>query len=77
MNALDMVPLVNGSAEDTINAMVACPSDYNGDTVIDTLDVLAFLNVWVPRDPRGDFNGDGQIDTLDVLDFLNAWAGGC
>lgn len=77
MNALDMVPLVNGSAEDTINTMVSCPSDYNGDTVIDTLDVLAFLNVWVPQDPRGDFNGDGQIDTLDVLDFLNSWAGGC
>ncbi|MFG0260430.1 MAG: hypothetical protein ACF8LK_08780, partial [Phycisphaerales bacterium JB041] len=42
MNALDMVPLVNGSAEDTINSMVFCPSDYNGDTVINTLDVLAF-----------------------------------
>lgn len=77
MNALDYVPLVNDSAEDTINAMVMCPSDYDGNTFINTSDVLVFLNLWVPQDPAADFNGDGQVDTSDVLDFLNAWADGC
>lgn len=77
MNALDAVALVNGSAEETINSMVDCPADFNQDTFIDTLDVLAFLNAWVDGDGAADFNGDGQINTIDVLEFLNAWAGGC
>jgi hypothetical protein len=77
MNALDMVALVDGTAENTINAMVDCPADYNDDTFIDTLDVLAFLNGWVGHDPRADFNGDGDFSTLDVLSFLLSWSGGC
>ncbi|MDQ7012901.1 MAG: GC-type dockerin domain-anchored protein [Planctomycetota bacterium] len=77
MNALDFVPLINGSAEDTINSMVSCPADFNEDTEIDTLDVLAFLNAWVAQDGSADFNGDGSINTLDVLEFLNAWVSGC
>ena len=77
MNALDMVPLINDSAEDTINAMIDCPADYNDDTIINTLDVLAFLNGWNAQDPRADFNGDGEFTTEDVMDFLNAWVSGC
>ena len=77
MDALDMVPLINDSAEDTINMMVDCPADYNDDTIINTLDVLAFLNGWNAGEDRADMNGDGAIDTLDVLVFLTFWAGGC
>ncbi|GIK18398.1 MAG: hypothetical protein DYG93_07350 [Leptolyngbya sp. PLA2] len=55
----------------------ACPADFNGDTVINTLDVLAFLNAYVALDPRADFNGDTVINTLDVLAFLNAYTAGC
>jgi hypothetical protein len=77
MDAMDLVPLVNDSAEDTINAMVPCPADFNGDGNIDTLDVLAFLNAWADRSADADFNGDGAVDTLDILDFFNSWAGGC
>jgi len=77
MDAMDMVPLVNGSAEDTINSMVDCPADFTGDGDIDTRDIMAFLNAWAARDPRADFNGDGRINTLDVLAFLNQWNTGC
>jgi len=54
-----------------------CRADFNGDGVVNTIDVLAFLNAWTARDPRADFNGDGTIDTRDVLVFLNAWTTGC
>ena len=54
-----------------------CPADFNGDTVVNTLDVLAFLNAYVGGDPRADFNGDTVVNTLDVLAFLNAYAAGC
>jgi hypothetical protein len=45
--------------------------------MVNTLDVLAFLNAWSAHDSSGDFNGDGQFNTLDVLAFLNAWSTGC
>lgn len=54
-----------------------CEADFNGDGVVNTIDVLAFLNAWTVHDARADFNGDGTIDTRDVLGFLNAWTVGC
>jgi|GEM_PF-2945057 len=54
-----------------------CPSDFNSDGTVNTLDVLAFLNAWSAQDPSADFNGDGTVNTLDVLAFLNAWTSGC
>ncbi|MBK7403080.1 MAG: hypothetical protein IPJ41_00255 [Phycisphaerales bacterium] len=54
-----------------------CVADFNADGVVDTRDVLAFLNAWVARDSRADINGDGVIDTRDVLAFLNLWTAGC
>ncbi|GIK20330.1 MAG: hypothetical protein DYG93_05290 [Leptolyngbya sp. PLA2] len=54
-----------------------CPADFNGDTVVNTLDVLAFLNAYTAGDPNADFNGDTVINTLDVLAFLNAYTAGC
>ncbi|MCC7387871.1 MAG: right-handed parallel beta-helix repeat-containing protein [Phycisphaerales bacterium] len=55
----------------------ACPADFNGDGLVNTIDVLHFLNAWSSGDPRGDFNGDGSINTIDVIRFLNAWSAGC
>jgi hypothetical protein len=54
-----------------------CPSDFNRDEAVNTLDVLAFLNAWAARFPEADFNRDGAVNTLDVIAFLNAWTGGC
>ncbi len=54
-----------------------CPADFNGDTVVNSLDVLAFLNAYNANDPSADFNGDTVINSLDVLAFLNAYNAGC
>ncbi len=54
-----------------------CEADFNGDGLVDSRDVLAFLNAWTAHGPGADFNGDGAIDTRDVLAFLNAWTVGC
>ncbi|VAX39003.1 hypothetical protein MNBD_PLANCTO03-1132 [hydrothermal vent metagenome] len=54
-----------------------CIADFNGDGVVDTLDLLAFLNAWTAGSPEADVNDDGEINTLDVLAFLNAWNLGC
>ncbi|HZW09792.1 MAG TPA: VCBS repeat-containing protein [Phycisphaerales bacterium] len=54
-----------------------CPADFNGDGVVDTRDVLAFLNAWNANEPASDCNADAVIDTRDVLCFLNLWNAGC
>jgi hypothetical protein len=54
-----------------------CPGDFNWDGVVNTLDVLAFLNAWIDEHPDADVNGDDEWNTLDVLTFLNLWASGC
>ncbi|MCW5775413.1 MAG: hypothetical protein KIS87_03065 [Phycisphaeraceae bacterium] len=56
---------------------VACAADFNGDTVVNTLDFIAFLNAFTANDPRADFNGDTVINTLDFIAFLNAFTAGC
>jgi hypothetical protein len=56
---------------------IPCRVDLNGDGVVDTRDVLAFLNLWTAGDDSADFDGNGVVDTRDVLGFLNAWVAGC
>ncbi|MCL4741281.1 MAG: hypothetical protein KJZ54_03670 [Phycisphaerales bacterium] len=65
------LPVLAGPEDDP------CPADFNGDTVVNTLDFLAFLNAYTGGDPRADFNGDTVVNTLDVLAFLNAFVAGC
>jgi|GEM_PF-2297641 len=54
-----------------------CIADFNRDGVVNTLDVLAFLNAYAAGDASADINRDGVINTLDVLAFLNAYTAGC
>ncbi|HZW11101.1 MAG TPA: GC-type dockerin domain-anchored protein [Phycisphaerales bacterium] len=48
-------------------------SDCDGNGVIDTRDVICFLNQWNARDPDSDCDGNGVVDTRDVICFLNLW----
>lgn len=54
-----------------------CKADFNGDTIVNTLDFLAFLNAYTAGDPAADFNGDTTVNSLDVLAYLNAFVAGC
>lgn len=54
-----------------------CVADFNSDGVVNTQDVLAFLNAWTAGDSSADINGDGLVNTQDVLAFLNLWNAGC
>ncbi|HZW10792.1 MAG TPA: PQQ-dependent sugar dehydrogenase [Phycisphaerales bacterium] len=54
-----------------------CRVDLNGDAMVNTQDVLLFLNLWNADDPATDFTGEGDTNTLDVLEFLNRWNTGC
>jgi len=55
----------------------ACAADFNGDTVVNSLDFIAFLNAYSAQDSSADFNGDTVINSLDFIAFLNAYVDGC
>ena len=54
-----------------------CPSDLNGDGLLDFLDISAFLIGFAALDPVADFNDDGLFDFLDISAFLIGFADGC
>jgi len=54
-----------------------CVADFNGDGLVNTQDVTAFLNAWNAQDSSADINGDGVVNTQDVTAFLNLWNIGC
>lgn len=54
-----------------------CRADFNRDDVVDTLDLVAYLNAWVEESVFADWNYDALIDTRDVIAFLNDWVKGC
>lgn len=66
----------------------ACGPDVNGDTTVDVLDFLDYLEAFgsceqqpapcsSPGGVDADYNGDDSIDVLDFLDFLDAFGVGC
>ncbi len=54
-----------------------CPVDFNGDGVINVVDVSAFVAAFGSNDPSADFNGDGIINFVDVSAFVAAFGAGC
>jgi len=62
-----------------------CIADWNGDGMTNSIDLIAFLNVWAAE--RGtdcsqsgcsaDIDENGLVDSRDFIAFLNAWNAGC
>ncbi len=67
----------NTGYDPTVIGYEYCGGDFNNDCVVNTVDVLAFLNAWSTGNRSADCNGDGTINTVDVLCFLNLWSAGC
>jgi hypothetical protein len=62
-----------------------CPADWNGDMVVNSTDISAFVTAWLDSVQNGnlnaDFNGDMVVNSTDISAFVTAWltavAGGC
>jgi YVTN family beta-propeller protein len=48
---IDVIAVGDGPTDVVLSATPPCPADFNGDAVIDTRDVLAFLNAWTAGCP--------------------------
>lgn len=55
----------------------ACAADYDENSVVDSRDVIEYLDDWAVRRPRAEMNGDDVIDSRDFIAFLSAWSAGC
>lgn len=67
---------------------VSCPSDINGDFIVDIVDFLDFLDAFgscdgLPAPCAGstgtsaDYNGDTFVDILDFLEFFDSFGSAC
>ena len=74
-NVAVSAPLGDGVV--VIGRASVCVADFNGDGVVNILDVVTFINNWNAMGPGSDFNADGNINILDVVSFINAWQVGC
>lgn len=50
-------------------------ADFNADSIIDTRDILDYLNAWNEEDPSTDVDENGVIDEADFKLFLSIWMG--
>ncbi len=57
--------------------LALCGVDFNADGLVDSRDVVAFLNAWVRGESGADFDGNGVVDSRDVVAFVGAWVAGC
>jgi len=56
-----------------INGNSACPSDINGDAVVNINDLLELISQWGGVSGSGDINADDIIDVSDLLIIVGSW----
>ncbi len=58
----------------TLDVEFICLCEFGGDpSVIDIIDLLAFLTHWFAADDQADISGDGAVSVIDLLTFLDCW----
>lgn len=85
-NVADSLDIANGTSQDVNGNGIPdeckpppppCPSDTNGDQVVNVDDLLAVINGWGPCPPTpgcpGDITADGNVNVDDLLAVINAW----
>ncbi|HZW09825.1 MAG TPA: GC-type dockerin domain-anchored protein [Phycisphaerales bacterium] len=71
------VPGISSAFGMEFHAVMRCWADFDDNGVLDTRDVLAFLNAWVRGDGAADCDGNGVHNTIDVLCFFDMYNFGC
>lgn len=60
------------------DGLKSCPADYNRDTVVNALDVAAFVAAYTAGDPIADTAPPfRELNFFDVVEFLDNWSVGC
>ena len=62
-----------GAGGGVLEMPIACPSDFNGDGVVDGLDFGVLLSRWGTSNRACDLDGDGVVAAEDLLMLLQDW----
>ncbi len=63
--------------EATVIAAPLCPSDLNGDNVVDTADLGILIGQFGTNQPEADINGDGIVDMADLGSLIAEFGSAC
>jgi hypothetical protein len=61
------------TSDDVIIVHPACPSDLNGDAMVNVVDLLEVVGSWGEPNVPSDINGDGIVNVSDLLLVVDAW----
>lgn len=56
---------------------LACRADFDQSGVVDTADIVTFLEDWFAGSMMSDFDRSAAVDVADVFAFIVEWFGGC
>lgn len=56
---------------------ITCPSDVNGDGIVNTNDLLNLIAVWGSKDPNADVDDDGVVNVNDLLILIKDFGQEC
>jgi hypothetical protein len=63
----------SGSVSALLNTSECLCADFNGDGLINVIDMVAVILAWGMPDPDADYNGDGVVDVQDLVQVVIEW----
>lgn len=73
----DLLNLEGAGATVEIRALALPSADFDGDSDVDSDDIIGFFGAWDAGDNAADIDGDGDADSDDVIVFFTAFEAGC
>jgi hypothetical protein len=71
---LEVIYLADSVVVEVVIPDEPCPADFDGDGIVDVLDLVTLISAW--GTPDADTDGDGTTGVTDLVELLNAW-GSC
>ena len=67
------LPELPGFEDDDEETKTFCPTDVNGDGMIDVVDLTLVILAWGTDDPDADINNDGDVNVIDLTLLILDW----
>jgi hypothetical protein len=59
------------------SGLVPCPADADSNGLVDSSDIVLFVNYFLSDDPAADVDGSGLLDLRDITGFVESTLAGC
>ncbi|MFK7883888.1 MAG: FG-GAP-like repeat-containing protein [Phycisphaerales bacterium] len=68
---------LNGLAINASHVLAACDADTDGNGVVTTEDVMAYIDAFVAGVRRADLLPDGRLNFFDIVEYIRSYREGC